>query len=209
MDESGTDDRVDSIGTDDLTANESITTTTGKKDNAANFDSSSHSLISTAWRATGVSGFSISAWIRRSDFPSSNAWFVTENVAANPAFGCYVRDDGEGTAFIRNAAVSVVNATTGAFNLPIPTAWVHFCASWNSGEALFLYIDGVERGSSASLSGNLLDNSVGIKFGSAEAGGNDWAGGNEGYTDEVAIWTKGIGEAGAVEIFDAGVGKFL
>jgi hypothetical protein len=210
MEEAGTNDRVDSIGTDDLTPDEAITTTAGQKNNAANFDASTESMTSTTWRAVGWTGFTVSAWLRRADFPATNGWFAVENTASNPSIGFYIRNDGEASGWIRNNSVTIQVATTGSFNTPVDTQWVHYCLSWNTDDNVFLYIDGVERGVSGSpLSGTLLDNDVGIRFGSHPTDVLDWAGGNEGYTDEVAFFDYGIGLVGCGDIYNDGEGKFL
>jgi len=87
MEEAGTDDRVDSIGTDDLTPGNAITTIAGKNNLAANFDANNESLIDTGWRAIGFPGFSISAWIKRSGYVTeTTAVIVSENAATFQAF---------------------------------------------------------------------------------------------------------------------------
>lgn len=211
MEETGTNDRVDSIGTDDLTPDEAITSITGINGDADNYDADTHIMTSTAWRAVGWTGFTISAWLMRDAMPSGNAWFFTEDTGSNPSVLGYIRNDGEATAVVRNNAVSVGLASTGAFNTDVDTEWTHWCLSWNADDNVRLFIQGVQRGVSAgALSGTLLNNAVGLTFGASGTGSNPWARSpGEGYLDEVAIFDYGIGEAGALELYNGGAGRFL
>jgi len=208
MNESGTDDRVDSIGTNDLTANEAITTTTGKNNTAANFDSATHSLIDTSWTASGWTGFTLSIWLKRQANPSLNAWAVVENVAANPGWATYTLTNGRQLFIIRNQALSTLTALT-AGDIGTDSGWVHVCGTWEADDNARIYIDGtLTQTSGGTMDGTVRDVGVGIKFGSAQAGGNPWSGTNEGYIDEVAIFDTNIGQAGCSDIYDAGAGKF-
>jgi len=213
MEEAGTDDRVDSIGTDDLTPGNAITTIAGKNNLAANFDANNESLIDTGWRAIGFPGFSISAWIKRSGYVTeTTAVIVSENAATFQAFTLQAYNAGGYlTCSFRDSTNAIQTASNTTQDAGYTSDWVHVVAAWGTGSAVKLYVDGALWATSpGTLSGaTLKDSSAGIVVGSGNALFKPWWGGNAGYIDELAIFDYDIGLPGAVGIYNGGVGIFF
>lgn len=172
MEESGSSDRVDSIGSDDLTANEAITTIAGINNNAANFDAETHSLISTTWRATDVYALSISVWIKRqANVTESSAIYLAENSGASPAFICQCSGTGTVAFSVRNAATEteIAGPTEDA---GYDTDWINIVNTWSSGNTVRIYRNGALWGESpGTLTGPLIDHTSGIIFSGLPGGG--------------------------------------
>lgn len=207
MEESGLADRVDSIGTDDATPSEAITTIAGKKNNAANFDADTHDLVAASWRAVGVNAFSASVWIKRqANVTESTAVYMQENTVAFTAFVGQCFGTGRVQFSIRNAANAIETAAPTA-DAEYVADWINVVNTWSAGNTVRIYRNGVLWGESpGTLAGPMIDHSSGIVFSGLTSA---WSGGNEGYTDEVTIWFRDIGLGGAQEVFNNGPGKFL
>ena len=212
MEETGTADRVDTSGSDDLTPNVSMGNIAGgKNNNACEFTSNATSLVSTSWRAVGWTGMTFSAWLKRTAIPTGSAYLLSENTTSSIAFSLFV----QATTGDLRGTWRAQDLSFGGFDTDLDPEtdqrWVHVAVSWNSGEFVEIYVDGVLRDTSAStLTGTLRDNDVGIVLGALSNGTAGYgATGGPAWMDEVAIWDFGIGLSGAGEMYNGGAGVFL
>lgn len=203
--ESGT--RVDSVGSADLTDNNTVLYDTGVNGNAASFvgiNAEELTLDDTDSVQPGSSGMTWAFWLKAG--AAAYQYWMSKGIGANqfaPLFGCqtggavdFYIGDGSGTSQAQLAAVSGLDD------------WTLIIAWWDGTEKkanVWVKNAAEDRGiAGIALSGQPYNGTSTFTLGSATAGG----GFATGLMDEVAIWSRVLTEDERTELYNSGAGKF-
>ena len=203
MEEDTTADRIDSHGTADLTASESIARATGifgGSDYGVDLEESDLEYLSHADDASlefGTGDFSIALWWKR----ETTVLGTTENVvrkwspgyviqfkATNRQIQWYTNDGTTATVLSDNNAI------------PNDLNWHHLVVT-RSGTTGVIWVDGVDKTSSGSTRSGSIDGS-----GTFYIGSNGSSEEYDGVIDEVGMWSKALASGEVAELYNSGAG---
>lgn len=197
--------RVDSHGSNDLTDNNTVGSTTGIISTAADFEASNSEYLSHADNAdlsTGDIDFSFSFWVNAESFGSP--WRIVAKGGANDleysleGYGgaAYWRVT-SGTGFANDTAVQATNAGT------LSTATWYYIVVWHDSVNNQIGIcvnDGTPN--TASYSAGTYDSGAEFRIGTFPTYGGDW----DGLIDEVGFWKKVLSSQERTDLYNSGAG---
>lgn len=199
--ESGT--RYDSVGSNDLTDNNTVGFDTGVNGNAASFVAANTEYLSRA-SVSQSAEWTMAVWAKSGDanagfvhiagtWPNENGGLLGTLLTGAPTNFNAVLWGGTGAAFTNITS----NVPNGAGN------W-HLLVGWFDGDKLHLQVDGGTIVDSASL-GSIWTGAGTLYVGSQFPGEHQ---STNGQLDEVAIWSRVLSEEERAELYAMGAGKF-
>ena len=204
--------REDAHGTNDLTDNNTVGYTTGKKSNAADFISSNSESLSIGDNAsvsTGDIDFSLCGWMYLNDVdtysgPLVSKWhttttnreFILEYLQVNNRFTFYVSPDGS------DASKVLIKADS--FGKPSSSVWYFACA-WHDAANNTINIQ-VNNGTvdSSSFSNGVFDSVSTLNIGRVSPSSTLY---HNGYIDEVAFYKRVLTADEREYLYNSGNGR--
>lgn len=209
--------RADSHGSNTLTDNNTVGSTTGKISNAGDFElsnSESLSITNGSQSGLGVSGtISVSTWIKLESTPSNEirAIVAKDNSSNNNQsylFG-YREDGGPKGLHVRLSSGGTDATTqTGLWSwTPTLDTWYHVVFVYDSSQStaanrVVVYIDGISQGTVATSWVSSLHNSSAA----FRLGGTDNSKFWDGLIDETAIYSRALHYGDVLDLYNAGSG---
>jgi hypothetical protein len=199
-------DRADSHGANTLTDNNTVGSTTGKINSAADFASASSEYLShvdNSDLSTGDIDFTIAAWVYLADL-STFRIIVSKDDEASGSREYFLEFNGSTFAFnLFKATDSQITATWSS--TPSATTW-YYVVGWHDAAANEMYIqvnngtpDGIATGGSLQASGNAQ-----FMIGAREYSGfpSYW----NGRIDEVGFWKRVLTSGERTDLYNSGSG---
>ena len=189
------DNTSDSVGSNTLTNNNSVTFVAGKIGNGANFVSASYQYFSNAPTPnTGAGAFTISTWLKTSSSPTVNPIYDFGTRNTNQNFDLYINSTGKLTGnFWTGVGIAQSSTTVNTGN------WVFGTVTYD-GTYTRIYVNGILEGTSTANTANIVANLHVI--------GND--GGTtyyNGMLDEMGIWNRALSADEVSQLFNSGRGN--
>jgi hypothetical protein len=196
--------RVDSVGSNNLTDNNTTASAAGVNGNAASFVAASNERLSRDGESFTAADYTISMWFKPVSVVDGNfhelmflgdGWLSTIILACDLQNGntrCFVTDD---TTYANSSQAGGVSAGV----------WSHIVVWYDSSDKKIRHqIDGGAINASAALAGP-RDNATKFTLGALVAGGGQLF---DGGHDEVALYSRVLTAAERAVLFGAGAGKF-
>ena len=199
--------RVDSVGSNDLTDNNTVTQTTGVINNAGQFTRSNNEYLSIADNtdlSTGDIDFSISAWVYF-DTNTSSMYIATKFTATGNqrefTVGFYQPFD-RIRAGVSTDGSDDVSLNADNLGSPSTATWYHI-VFWHDATANTINLV-VNDGSvdSVSHSGGVFDSTADFDIGTLISSADAW----DGRIDAVGFWKKVLSSAERTELYNSGNG---
>lgn len=196
--------RYDVAGSNDLTDNNSVTSTTGKKGTGADFDSANSEFLNdtSASGITGTTANSISVWIKPETVGTYGV-FTYQASGTDIHCALYLVSDGS-LDFRHTSSGTLYNATTAASTITAGN-WYHIVGTFSTTNGTRLYVNAgtpdtdANTGTTDSSTGSEL--TVGARWKSST---NDIY--FNGIIDEVGYWTKELTSDEVTDLYNGGLG---
>jgi len=192
---------TDSVGSNTLTNNNSVTYSTGKINNGANFVRASSQYLSKV-DDTSLdlsANMSVSFWLNLSSLPGTNE--TQGLVTKDNTYGIYYQDSA-GTKRFGMFSVLSSSYTFHTFNTTLSTSTFYHVTWTKSGTTSSLYINGILVSSGSATA--TMDNTTGSFFLGLGDGAGEYL---NGQLDEVAIWSRALSADEVSQIFNSGRGN--
>lgn len=206
-------DTADSVGSNTLTNNGTVTFSAGKIGNAANFVAASSQYLSRADNASlSITGdMTLSMWVYISTQPSGTYYvlgskylgtgnqrsfeFRYGDVAGTKKFEFRNSSDGTGA----NTAIGTIDSSLAT------TTWTHVvCVYTASAGTAQIYVNGSSVGTISSLKTNIFDSTALYGIGGNNNGDGDFLNGS---LDEYGIWSRTLSGAEITALYNSGAGN--
>lgn len=199
----------DSVGSNTLTNNNSVTYSSGKINNGAVFvRASSKSLSVTDNASLSLTGdLTISAWVNFASTPSSGNYFgIVAKLEGSPNYSyAFYLYNNAGTPEItfQNSTNGTSVTQKGVAWTPTTSTWYHIAAVYTaSAGSVSFYINGSQQGTTQTgLGTSIFDSSSTFYIGRYD-GGNYF----DGSVDEVGMWSRVLTSGEITSLYNGGVG---
>jgi hypothetical protein len=201
---------ADSISTNTLTNNNSVTYTAAKINKGADFESSSSQSLSIADASQRgldfTTAFTIPLWIKFESLPGTNTdmqWVAKWNAGANKRAYRFGVQNVSGSYFMRLGVSSAGTATVEGSYAWTPTTgtWYHVAVTWNAGAYVF-YINGVNVASGTTTGVTSLFNSDETFYLGRSGDGAYY----DGLEDEVPVFNRALSATEISALYNSGAG---
>lgn len=205
-------DATDTVGSNTLTNTNTVTYSTGKINNGADFGASNSTKKLNSTASSGIDGgvMSWSCWIKPTALPSSDADpyatttfnFATTSNATSSVFYTLSLANVSGTQRVYFTRHKNGVASTGAYyNTSVSTSvWTHIAGTYD-GTTLQVYVNGV-AGTSTTDSGT---GSAGSTY--TSLGSRNTVAFYSGMVDEVGLWSRAITSGEVTTLYNSGNGR--
>ena len=194
---------ADSVGSNTLTNNGTVTYVAAKINNGANLAIASSQFLSRASQSFNSTAGTISAWVKLTSQPSVAGYsFCIFSTSPNTgAEGVDFLMSSDATPVIRvyfgNAAGGVASHTTALTN----GVWYHMVATWTTARK-DIYLDGTLVGSNTNAQTQTAGSTTAY-VGNQSAAPTRYA---DMVVDEMGIWSRAITAAEVTELYNGGSG---
>jgi hypothetical protein len=189
-------DATDSHGSNDGTVSGATSTSSGKINDAYDFDGTNDYIDTNNTNILSTNAFSISAWINPSaltgNHPIIGQWSTNDY---NIIFR--VESDGYVNAFLKDSSLNNVNVES-TTQLTTGGGWYHVVLT-STGTSTKLYVNGGTAEDTASHTSRSIDTVDDIYIGSRAESGNYFAG----IIDEVGIWNRELSSTEVTELYNS------
>lgn len=201
---------TDSVSSNTLTNNNTVTYSAGKINNGANFVSASSKYLSIADNASlSITGnLSISAWVNFSSTPSSgNYYAIVSKLNGSPnysyAFNLY-NNAGTLSLYFQNSTNGTAVTQGLVAWTPTTSTWYHISAVYTAAAgSVSFYVNGVQQGSTQTGLGTSIFDSTSLFAIGFYDGGNYF----DGSIDEVGIWSRALSADEVSQLYNSGIGN--
>jgi hypothetical protein len=195
--------RADSAGSSTLTDNNTVTSATGKRGNAAQFtraNSESLSASDSAALSTGDIDFTISCWLYMDSTANDMIAIAKDDSGGREFLLMYSNTASTFTFYVFNAAGSgvAVNSSPGGWTT---ATWYHVVV-WHDAAADTLHMQINNGAVSTAATGGLVVNDSSTPF---VIGGRYWPGAEgfwDGRIEEVGFWKRGLRASERLDLFN-------
>ena len=195
--------RVDAVGSNDLTDNNTVGYDTGVNGNAASFVAANSEYLSSAAVLPMDSDFTVSGWINLHAFTGAHNFVSMEGATGNTTLFSFWAFTVSNVYLARFSNGDYVDTTGTPNETPVLNEWTFFVL-WSDGAKGYLQInDHTPR--EAVLGARPTGAAPGFRIGT-RAGYTDQFSTSD--IDEVAIWNRVLTEDERTELYNSGAGKF-